>query len=229
MSQPGLVEGVTSESDYSEYGRHCSSILPCVGLRSPCHDFKSWHGSSKAVLQKRQGSRNSLTTLYIIPLHLCFSLPHFLYAASRGWRGEGEKVRGTKQEDAEGIRMYRSLIQLQHSEKKAQAAFTTHWREPSYFDQDNLFSQAALQYLAYLYNLPSRKTLPFLVYVMRQFLLGAYLRDKRNGSKMLQNGEDVFFLHSLRHFEKVALSNRAKVNWIILRPLYGMEIINKIH
>lgn len=231
MSQPGLVEGVTSESDYSEYGRHCSSILPCVGLRSPCHDFKSWHCSSIAVLQKRQGSRNSLTTLYIIPLHLCFSLPHFLYAALRGWRGEGEKVRGTKQEDAEGIRMYRSLIQLQHSEKKAQAAFTTHWREPSHFDQDNLFSQSALQYLAYLCIIcPLAKLFHFWSTWWDSSFLVLILEIREMGGKMLQNGEDVsFFPSSLWHIEKVVLSNKATVNWDILRLLYEMKITNKIH
>lgn len=194
-----LVEGVTSESDYSKFVRQCCSIIfLCVHLPSPCHSFKSWHSSSIAVLQKDEAAENSLMALCIIPLHLSSTLSHFLYAALGGWGGEGEKVRGNKQENADGIWTHSSLIQLQHLEKKT--AFTTHWScsELWLFDQDNLFSLSALQYLAYHFMIC---TLAIVFHSWSQWWERSYFvliwEIREMGVKMTQKREDVSFFPSL--------------------------------
>lgn len=132
MTQLGLVEGVTSESDYSGFVRHCSIIF------SPPQPQKLTlfqHSS----LSKRRGSRKLPNVHYALFLFISLSLS--LCCIRRGWRGEGEKVRGNKHEDTGVIRMHSSC-------RKTQAAFTTHWscRELWLLDQDNLFSPSALQY-----------------------------------------------------------------------------------
>lgn len=91
--------------------QHHLPLCVCVCL---CHGFKGWHSSSITVLQKVEAAENSPMALCIIPLRLLFTLSRFLYTALGGWGGEGEKVRGNKRENAGGIGMHSSLIQLQH-------------------------------------------------------------------------------------------------------------------
>lgn len=118
MSQLGLLEGVTSESDYSKFVRHCSIIFLCVRLSSPCHGFKNLTQFQHSSPSKRRGSRKLPNGFMHYSSSSLFHSLSFFYGVLGEWAGEGEKVRGNKQENAEGIRTHRSLIQLQHLEKK---------------------------------------------------------------------------------------------------------------
>lgn len=159
------------------------SVCVCVhlGLPHQCHSlcFKSWHSSNIAVLQKGKAAKK-------LPCgfmhYSSSSLPLFFYSSLHcimGKRGAREKVRGN--------RMHSSLIQLQHvgGKKTRYAAFTTQWSCSRLwlFDQDKLPCVCTAVLRLSLHDLHSRKTLPFLVYMMSQFLFCPYLHDKGNGSQ----------------------------------------------
>lgn len=99
MSQLSLVDGVTSESNYQRFVRHCSSIFLCERALV----LSAWHSSSLAVLQKGEAAENSmkLKRLYALFLFISRSLSLVFCAALEGWGGTGEKVRGNKQQKAQ--------------------------------------------------------------------------------------------------------------------------------
>lgn len=109
---------------------------------------------------------------------------------------------------------------------KGQAAFTTHWRELSHYDQNNLLSQSALQYLAYLFIIcPLAKLFHFWSTWWDSSFLVLILEIREMGGEMLQNTEDVsFLLCSLWLFKKLLRVITATVNWNILRM--GMKSTN---
>lgn len=135
---------------------------------------------------KRQGSRNSLMTLYIIPLHLPFTLFYFLYAAwKEGLWGQGERSGATNrrtQRESECTETHSAATFRKKHPSSFYDVLKLQRAEPLRSGQPLLSVCTAVLSLS-LYNLPSRKTLPFLVYVMRRFLLCAYHEDKGNGSK----------------------------------------------
>lgn len=101
MSQPGLLEGVTSESDYSKFVRHCSIIL-CVHLSSPCHGFKNLTQFQHSSPSNRRGSRklpngfmhySSWSLFRSLSLSLC---------RIRGVRRQGRKGQGEQTGERRG-------------------------------------------------------------------------------------------------------------------------------
>lgn len=94
-SPAGLVEGVTSESDYCMGVRHCSIILMWVHLSSRRHGFRSWHSSSTADLQKDEAAENSL-------MDLCTSLPCLSFTRSLS-AGDISRMREGASEKRSGV------------------------------------------------------------------------------------------------------------------------------
>lgn len=125
--------------------------------------------------------------------------PSLSLCCIEGLKGRGRKGQGHQTGGCRG----NQNVQEPHSaatfrKKKAQAAFTTHWREPSHFDQDELFSQSALQYLAYLFIIcPLAKLFHFWSTWWDSSFLVLILEIREMGGKMLQNREDVSFFSML--------------------------------
>lgn len=119
--------------------------------------------------------------LCIIPLHLSFTLSLSQYRI-KGMRGRGKKRSGgNQQQDAEGTRTHRRIIQLQHLEKKTTCSFyNTLKLQPVVTLRSGHapLSVCTAVFSLSLHSLCSCNTLPLLVYMVKQFLLNAYLGDK---------------------------------------------------
>lgn len=164
----------------------CASVLPATASR--VDTVPAQQSFKKARQQKTPWWLYALFLFVSLSLSLTFFMLHW----RGGWGGKGEKVRGNKQENAEGIR---SLIQLQHLEKRNTSSFYNTLklqRAVTLRSGQPLLSVCTAVLSLSLYNLHSRNTLPFLVYVMRQFLLCAYLGDKGNGSQNEAEGRGFF-------------------------------------
>lgn len=128
MSQLGLVEGVTSESDYGKFIRHCSSIFrsACVCLPATASRVDTVPTSQSFKKARQQKNPWWLYALFLFVSHL---LSYFLHAAIGGG-SEGERsgvlnsttayaIRHTVVSFSCNIQLRKKHKQLVHSEVAA--------------------------------------------------------------------------------------------------------------
>lgn len=108
MTPLGLVEGVTSESDYSGFVRHCSIIF---SLPQPQKLTLFQHSS----FSKRRGSRKLPNVHYALFLFISLSLSLCYIRRDDGVREKRSGVTNTRT----------GVIRMHSSCRKIQAAFTT--------------------------------------------------------------------------------------------------------
>lgn len=166
-------------------------------------------------------------TLYIIPLHPYFTFSTFMLHEGAREKRSGATNRGTQRESECTKDSFSCNIR---GKKSTQAAFTTgcSCREPSLFDQDNLFSLPALQYLAYHFIIcPLAKLFHFWSTWWDSSYSLLIWEIREMGVKMQQNGENVSLFPSpllTVRWSRLELKDRRRKE-IIMSGINGLKFL----